>query len=246
MSWLSLLPVVATLFAEAPASLPSAVPVADVPSVAAPPAAYPASPPAGAPLLAPVPASTASPPAEGGLAAGQFLVGTLATLAFGFGTAAAFVAARDPTLILFSAVLTPAVGAGVICAIGRQSRFYTGDCATSMAGGYLGAVVVGAGLGLVLYYGTPLTGNGDADSFHWLYFVEGAALGIVLGTGIGATAFWHLGKHRRQGDTGVAVGLSAPPLPPPAALADWPELRARTPAPAGGVVVGIPLLALRF
>ncbi|HLK89780.1 MAG TPA: hypothetical protein VKZ18_07795, partial [Polyangia bacterium] len=70
--------------------------------------------------------------------------------------------------------------------------------------------------------------------------------GLVVGTGIGATIGWHLGKQRRPGDAGVALGLSMPPLPPPAALAEWPELRAHPPSPAGGPVVGIPLLAMRF
>jgi hypothetical protein len=246
MSWLSLLPVVATLFAEAPASVPPADPVVDVPSVAAPPAAYPAPPPAGAPLSAPVPASTVSPAIEGGLAAGQVLLGSLT--AFGFVYGGARWLFTDGELFLVSVALAPAAGAGLICAMGHLSPSYDGGCGSSMIGGYLGALVAGAGLGILFYDRSPeYDSYGDSFNSKRLAFIGGAALGIIVGTGIGATIGWHLGKHRRrQRDAGVAVGLSAPPLPPPAALADWPELRARTPAPAGGAVVGIPILALRF
>jgi hypothetical protein len=198
-------------------------------------------------LRAPVPALAEPPPIEAGLAAGQVFLGALTALAVGAGNALVFAALGAPKLNFISVGVAPAAGAILICAMGRHSRFYGGDCGSSMVGGYLGAVVAGVGLGFVYYKETTTSGNSDADAWRPLgQFIFGAAVGVVVGTGIGATIGWHLGKHRRQGDAGVAVALSAPPLPPPAALADWPELRARTPAPAGGTVVGIPLLALRF
>jgi hypothetical protein len=227
---------------------PAEIPPAEIPPAKTPPATTVPAPPlqVSPPLLAPATAAGAPPPTEAGLATGQVLLGTLAALGFGAGSALLFRDLGGQDLILLSVALTPAAGASLICAMGQFSRSYDGGCSASVAGAYLGATVVGATLGYLYYEETPLTGNGDADSFHWLTFVVGAAVGIVVGTGIGATIGWHLGKHRRQGDAGVAVGPSAPPLRPPAALADWPELRARTPTAAGGAVVGIPLLALRF
>ncbi|HEY4392587.1 MAG TPA: hypothetical protein VGP64_00920 [Polyangia bacterium] len=194
------------------------------------------------PLLGPPPAATQPPPSEASLATSQILLGSLTTLGVGGGSAILFGALGAIPLDFIGLAAAPAIGARVVCSLGRNSPYYDGGCGASVLGGYLGAIVIGAGLGLVFY---TETGPGyDGEDNKPIMFAIGAALGTFIGTGIGATIGWHLGKHRRG--TGTTAALTAPPLAPPAALADWPELRARTPAHAPGTVIGVPLLALRF
>jgi hypothetical protein len=68
------------------------------------------------------------------------------------------------------------------------------------------------------------------------------ALGLVVGTAIGATIGWHVSKHRR-GAPATAISLDA--AAPSAASTTWPELRVRSLAPLSAAI-SVPLLSFRF
>ena len=147
-------------------------------------------------------------------------------------------------MVYLGLAAAPAIGGEAVCAVGRWSRSYDGSCAPAVIGGYLGAIVLGAGLGLYFVSTRVLEFEDDGGTNDEINFVAGAFVGGIVGTAIGATIGWHLGKHLR--DAGVTVSLSTPPLPPPAAMAEWPELRARAIAAPTGLAVNLPLLAVRF
>ncbi len=202
-----------------------------------------AAPQSSQPLALPAP--TPAPPGEGGLAVAQILLGTLATLGVGATSALLFGALGSAPLLYLGLAASPAIGSEAVCAVGRWSRWYDGGCAPAVTGGYLGAIVFGAGLGLY-FVSIHAAGYGDdGESNDPIAFALGGILGGVVGTAIGATIGWHLGKHLRDG-ADVTVSVSAPPLPAPAAFAEWPELRARSIAAPTGLAVNLPLLAVRF
>jgi hypothetical protein len=199
--------------------------------------------PSARPLAVPAPIPT--PPSEGGLTAAQILLGTLATLGIGSTTVLVFAGLDYAPLLYLGLAITPAIGSAAVCGVGRWSRSYEGSCAPAVIGGYLGAIVVGTALGLFLVSINAFAFDDNQEFNDRANFAIGAFLGGTIGTAVGSTIGWHLGKHLRA-DAGAAVSLFAPPVPPPAALADWPELRTRSIAAPTGLVVNLPLLAVRF
>ncbi len=197
------------------------------------------------PAPTPTPAPNPAPAGEGGLMVAQILLGTLATVGTGATTTLLFGGLDVVPLVYLGLAVTPAIGSETVCAVGRWSRSYDGSCAPALVGGYLGAIIAGGGLGLYLASIHALGSGPDGESNDPIAFLLGAVLGGTVGTAAGATIGWYFGKRLRD-EARVTVSLSAPPLPPPAALAAWPELRARPLAAPTGLTVDLPLLAVRF
>jgi hypothetical protein len=179
-------------------------------------------------------------PSEVGVGVSQVLVGALATAAAE--VVVAFIAAGADSapiaVVGFSAA--PSAGGLAVCGLG-PTRYHDGGCAPSVLGGYLGAI----GLGIPMtYLGAnalaPATQDGHDRTTG---AILGAALGVAIGTAVGATIGWHLSKRPRERTAALAFGA---PVPPPAALASWSDLQARTTATRATTAVGVPLLSLRF
>jgi hypothetical protein len=195
--------------------------------------------------FAPAPPNGEASP-EGGLAVGQVALGSLATLAAGylfFLVANSGNGASNLSYAVPIGIATPAVGALVVCGLGKTSDRYEGDCGSSILGGYLGALAFAIPLGLVgsvVLVQPAQDGDGPSGAIG---AVLGAALGVIVGTAVGATMAWHRSKHRREQPDALAFG---PPAPPPAALASWSDLRARPTAARATAPLGVQLLSLRF
>lgn len=180
-------------------------------------------------------------PPEIGLGAGQLLMGTaIASLALALPV---FLDDTPFELLGLAALFAgPAAVGGTVCTLGQNSKLYGGTCGSAMIGAYVGAIaaVPLAILGVA-------TSNDDGDGGN--KYASGSAIalmvGYALGTSIGATIGWHLGKEERS-----VWSRLRPPPPPPLSGADdqrWPELRWR---PVRGArvapAVSVPLLVFAF
>jgi hypothetical protein len=195
-----------------------------------------------APLLAP---PTEPAPSEvGSVVIPQVLLGTLTTFVGGIGLLMIASATNSDAAAYAAVVVTPGIGSLVSCKVGQTSAYYEGSCGPPLIGGYAGAAVLGVGM---WYVGSHFLwrprNDGDVAS-GGIEVAVGAAVGVIVGTAVGAAIGWHSGKHRR-----AAVAALAPKAPPPAALAAWTELGARTPPasmPRASGTLTVPLLSLRF
>jgi drug/metabolite transporter (DMT)-like permease len=173
------------------------------------------------------------------------MLGTLGMLALAVVVGRGSNGFSEVPLAVVGSAAAPAAGSLLICAIGRSSRAYEGPCSPAVTGGYIGALGLGLSLGL-LTLSTNAGGFGDdGEREQAASFAIGALLGVIIGTVVGATIGWNHNKRLRE-DRRRPVPLFAPPLPPPAALESWPELRLRPSGPPAGVAVGVSLLSLRF
>lgn len=182
-------------------------------------------------------AAPADNPPEIGLGAGQLLMGTaiasvaLAVRVFSDGT---------PFELLGVAALVagPAAVGGTVCTLGQNSKVYGGSCKSALVGAYLGALVSVPLAVLAANSGDGIDGTDYAAGPAILFMV-----GYALGTSIGATVGWHVGKEERS----VWGGVTTPPPLPGADDQRWPELRCR-PVRGARVAPGVsvPLLVLAF
>ncbi len=174
----------------------------------------------------------------------QVLVGTLATFVGGV-SLLLIAAVTDSTPMAYASVAaTPGIGGLVVCKLGQTSDYYQGSCVPPLVGAYVGAVTLGIGMAYVgaAFFSPPAVDAPGARDTS-IGAAEGAVLGILVGTAVGATVAWHLEKHPRGSLAPITLG---PPAPPPAALAAWAELRPRAAAPRASDRLAIPLLSLRF
>src|SRR5204862_1057531 len=103
-----------------------------------------------APLIGPPP--EADPPAEAGLGSVQLVAGALAT----FGTTLALFWAADKAnaspLALLGVTAGPGMGGWAVCALGRLSSTYDGNCLGTILSSYLGSVVLAIPAGVLGSY----------------------------------------------------------------------------------------------
>jgi len=176
-------------------------------------------------------------PPEIGLGAGQLLMGTaIASLALALPV---FLDGTPFELLGLATLFAgPAAVGGTVCTLGQNSKLYAGTCGSAMIGAYLGAI---AALPLALVGVAP--DDDDGGNKYASGSVIALMVGYALGTSIGATIGWHVGKEERS-------VWSRPSTPPPLLGADdqrWPELRWR-PARGARVApsVSVPLLVFAF
>jgi len=182
-------------------------------------------------------AAPADNPPEIGLGAGQLLMGTaIASLALALPV---FLDGTPFELLGLAALFAgPAAVGGTVCTLGQNSKLYGGSCRSALIGAYLGALLA---LPLGILGGDSGDGEGGTN-----YASPAAILfmvGYALGTSIGATVGWHIGKEERS----VWGGVSAPPVISGADDQRWPELRWR-PMRGARVAPGVsvPLLVFAF
>jgi hypothetical protein len=195
-----------------------------------------------APLVGPP--AVGAPPVEAALASVQLLAGGLATFGAGAVLILAGENANAAPLVLAGVAAGPGMGGWAVCALGRLSPAYDGDCFGAILGSYLGSVVFAIPAGIYGYYQlAPRISDGGYD--HNIGAAYGAVAGIVIGAAVGATIGWHVTKHRRD----QAPAKARDPVSPrTAAVAphDWSDLRPRTVARSAPVTFSVPLLTLRF
>jgi hypothetical protein len=178
-------------------------------------------------------------PPEIGLGAGQLLMGTaIASLALALPV---FLDGTPFELLGLAALFAgPAAVGGTVCTLGQNSKLYGGTCGSAMIGAYLGAI---AALPLAFVAVAPDNDDGDGGNKYASGSVIALMVGYALGTSIGATIGWHVGKEERS-------VWSRRSTPPPLSGADgqrWPELRWR-PVRGARVApsVSVPLLVFAF
>jgi len=193
------------------------------------------------PVLAPPP-----PPAPSevtSVAIPQVLVGTLATFVGGVSLLVIAAVSHSTPVAYATVAASPTIGGLVVCKVGQTSASYEGGCSAPLVGGYIGAI----GLGLVMWHWHPGTPSpspyDDTPSEGGDLRVLDLALGIIVGTAIGATVAWHIAKHPRAATSTVTLG---PPPPPPEALQAWADLHPRPATARVGSTLTVPVLSLRF
>jgi hypothetical protein len=192
------------------------------------------------PVLEPASIPPQQPPAEVGVTTAQIVTGTVTGLGAGIGAVALTAGGTGPIALGF--ISTAVLSGLTICAIGNSSRAYEGGCASPILGSYLGALVVGLPLGLIAAHVT--TPDSDGGREISASFLLTAMVAASVGTAVGATIGWHLGRRARRPRASVPP-LAGPPLDLPSPRASWPEMAVRALAPSPGVV-DIPVLAFRF
>jgi outer membrane lipoprotein SlyB len=174
----------------------------------------------------------------------QLLAGALATL----GTSVVLIWAAEKVnsdpLVIGGVIAGPGVGGLAVCALGRLSTTYDGDCLATILSSYLGSVVLAIPAGIFGYYALAPSSS-DGSDFRPFGALYGAVFGVVVGAAVGATIGWHSSKHRRDQAPAKTL-VPIPPRTPTVVPYDWSDLRPRTPTRTPTATFTVPLLTLRF
>lgn len=106
-------------------------------------------------------------------------------------------------------VLMPAAVGLAVCEVGTTSKVYDGRCVPAVGGAYIGSLGVIPGLLLGVLVGCSSSSSGDdnsagLDSCITTAFV-GAALGLTIGTLVGAYSGWRIFKRPKSGTLRAAL-----------------------------------------
>ncbi len=178
----------------------------------------------------PIRPATAEPGPEIGLGAGQLLLGSM-TMALTLFPIGAMAVTGSEAGAVGALLFAPIAGGFVVCGIGGTSRYYDGSCGGPLLGAYLGALT---SIPFALIGCSLAPSRGDLNGCG-----EGAVLGFLsgylVGTAIGATVAWHLGKRPRAPRARHALQVPPPALAP-----------SRSSTPTADLHVTVPLLAFAF
>lgn len=167
------------------------------------------------------------------VAAGIGTVGFVGVVAGGWGDSL-------PLTLAGSAVLVagPAIAGRLVCASGRESEDFEGDCGWSIGGAYLGMLVFLPPTVIL----RMAADHGASSTFATVVLIGGYA----LGTATGATFGWNRSKRPRSPDLALQPITRAGP--PPTAMAAWTEPLVRPSAryDIAATQLAVPLLAFAF
>ncbi len=196
------------------------------------------------PLLAPPPPPPPEAPSEvASVVIPQVLVGTLSTFVGGISLLVIAAVSHSDPVAYATVAASPSIGGLVVCKVGQTSAYYEGSCLSPLIGAYTGAVTLGLGMWYWYPGAPPRRYYVDTSSDNGTLRIVEAALGVIVGTVVGATVAWHMAKRPRGATSTVTLG---PPPPPPAALAAWTDLRPRPATARIGSTLAVPLLSLDF